>query len=142
MRKSVWIVPALVVGVALVSGRGLRGDSGAEKAAEQAAQSWLVLVDSGNYTESWNRAAPLFKQQVTAAQWESAVRSARGPLGKLQSRRLKSAQYERTLPGAPDGEYVVVQFDTAFENKKAAIETVTPMKDKDGQWRVAGYFIK
>jgi hypothetical protein len=49
---------------------------------------------------------------------------------------------EHTLPGAPDGEYVVIQYQTAFQNKKSAIETVTPMLDKDGHWRVAGYYIK
>lgn len=27
-------------------------------------------------------------------------------------------------------------------NKKSAIETVTPMMDKDGKWRVSGYYIK
>ena len=40
------------------------------------------------------------------------------------------------------GEYVVIQFETSFENKKAAVETVTPMMDKDGIWRVSGYYIK
>ena len=37
---------------------------------------------------------------------------------------------------------MVIQFDAQFENKAAAIETVTPMKDKDGTWRVSGYYIK
>jgi ribosomal protein S17E len=46
------------------------------------------------------------------------------------------------LIGAPDGEYIVIQFETSFENKKAAIETVTPMMDKDWRWRVSGYYIK
>ena len=66
----------------------------------------------------------------------------RVPLGKLESRKLTSAQYTKTMPGAPDGDYVILQFDASYENKKRAIETVTPMKDKDGKWRVAGYFIK
>ena len=46
------------------------------------------------------------------------------------------------IPNAPDGEYVVIQFDTVFENKKEAIEKITPMLDPNGKWRVAGYFIK
>jgi ribosomal protein S17E len=37
---------------------------------------------------------------------------------------------------------VVIQFDASFENKKSAIETVTPMLDKDGKWRVAGYYVE
>jgi hypothetical protein len=35
-----------------------------------------------------------------------------------------------------------MQFDTQFEKKRAAIETVTPMQDTDGQWRVSGYFVR
>jgi hypothetical protein len=58
------------------------------------------------------------------------------------ARKLKSKQYTRTLPGAPDGEYVVIQYETTFENKQSATETVTPMLDKDGVWRVSGYYIK
>ena len=42
----------------------------------------------------------------------------------------------------PDGNYIVLQYDTLFENKAAAVETVTLSQDSDGQWRVAGYFIK
>jgi hypothetical protein len=66
----------------------------------------------------------------------------RKPLGSLVSRKLKSAKYTKTLPGAPDGEYVVLQFATSFTNKKEAVETITPMLDKDGKWKVSGYFIK
>ena len=44
--------------------------------------------------------------------------------------------------GRPDGEYVVILYDTSFENKKSAVETVTQMIDKDGNWHVAGYYIK
>jgi hypothetical protein len=36
---------------------------------------------------------------------------------------------------------VVLKFDTSFANKKVAVETVTPMLDKDGKWRVSGYFV-
>ncbi|HEY5894810.1 MAG TPA: DUF4019 domain-containing protein, partial [Chthoniobacterales bacterium] len=60
----------------------------------------------------------------------------------LVSRKLKSAKYTKTLPGAPDGEYVILQFNTTFANKKEAVETVTPMLAQDGKWKVSGYFIK
>jgi len=60
----------------------------------------------------------------------------------MVSRKVKSTTYKTALPGAPDGEYVVIEFESVFENKKAAVETVTPMMDKDGKWQVSGYFIK
>ena len=66
----------------------------------------------------------------------------RRPLGNTLYRELKSYKYFTSLPGAPDGEYVVIQYKTRFENKEFAIETVTPMFDKDSSWRVSGYYIK
>jgi len=54
--------------------------------------------------------------------------------------RMKSPAPALSLPGAPDGEYVVIQYETQFEHHTPA-ETVTPMLDKDGAWKVSGYFI-
>ncbi|HUA13695.1 MAG TPA: DUF4019 domain-containing protein [Verrucomicrobiae bacterium] len=113
-----------------------------EQLAQQSAEKWLALVDAGKYSESWDSAAQLFKNAVAKDQWQSMLHAARGPLGKVVSRKLKSAQYTKSLPGAPDGQYVVIQYDTTFENKQSAVETITPMLDTDGQWRVSGYFIK
>jgi hypothetical protein len=113
-----------------------------EQLAQAAAESWLGVVDNGKYAESWNQAAAYFKAAVTQDQWQKMLTTTRTPLGKMLSRKLKSATYTRTLPGAPDGEYVILQFESSFEHKSSAIETVTPMLDQDGQWRVSGYFIK
>ena len=114
----------------------------AKKAAVTASNAWLSLVDEENYAESWNQAASLFKAAVPKEQWQTMVKAVRGSLGKVVARKLKSKQYTKTLPGAPDGEYVVIQYETTFENKKSAVETVTPMLDKDGKWGVVGYYIK
>ena len=65
----------------------------------------------------------------------------RQPLAGVVTRELKSKTHVTELPGAPDGDYVVIQFNTTFENKKVAVETVTPMLEDDGNWLVAGYFI-
>src|SRR5581483_3181190 len=80
-----------------------------EQAAQKSAESWLTLVDSGNYGQSWDQAAQLFRTAVTRDEWSGKIRAVRDPLGKVTSRKLKSATYTKTLPGAPDGEYVVLQ---------------------------------
>jgi hypothetical protein len=113
-----------------------------EQLAQQSADTWLALVDAGKYADSWQEASQIFKAAVTREQWQNAMRGSRDPLGKMLSRKLKSAAYTKTLPGAPDGEYVVIQYESSFEHKQSAVETVTPMLDKDGKWRVSGYFIK
>jgi len=113
-----------------------------DPAAERAALDWLTLVDRGDAAASWEAAASLFKRAVSEEQWGRALGAAREPLGALVNRRLETARAATELPGAPDGEYVVFQFASAFEHKRAATETVTPMRDTDGAWRVSGYFIR
>jgi hypothetical protein len=120
----------------------LADENAAVAKAQTAATSWLALTDASKYGPSWDESASAFRAAVTKANWETALKSARGPLGAVKSRKLKAATFTRTMPGAPDGEYVVIQFDTQFENKASAVETITPMHEKDGSWRVAGYFVK
>jgi len=117
-------------------------DQAAVDEATKAADRWLKLVDAGDYKQSWDTASSLFKNAVSADQWAQQVGSVRKPLGALVSRKLKSAQYATSLPGAPGGKYVVIQYDSDFQNKSATVETVTPMLDNDGKWRVSGYYIR
>lgn len=82
------------------------------------------------------------KGAVPQDKWVEMAKGVRSPLGSLKTRQVKSSQYQTSVPGAPDGEYVIVQFQTSFENKESAVETVTTMREKDGTWRVSGYYIK
>jgi len=118
------------------------GKSEKEAAAVTAAVEWLSLIDLEEYAESWQEAAQCFKDAVSEDQWVKAMKAGRMPFGMNISRELKSRHYSTSLPGALKGEYVVIQFRTSFENKKSAVETITPMLDKDGNWRVSGYFLK
>ena len=126
----------------LLAGPGLADETAAIKQAESAATTWLALTDAAKYGRSWDEASSLFQASITKANWETALKGARAPLGALKARKLKGVRFTLTAPGAPDGEYVVIQFDTQFENKASAVETVTPMREKDGSWLVSGYFIK
>ncbi len=113
-----------------------------ETAALRAAQAWLAVVDAGDYDESWTAAAAYFRNAIGKEQWRQTLTGVRQPLGGVLRRELASATFAAELPGAPDGEYVVIQFNTTFENKRVAVETVTPMLEDDGSWLVAGYFIR
>ena len=56
------------------------------------------------------------------------------------ARAKEAAQSWLALADA--GKYVVIQYTTRFANKADATETVTPMRETDGSWKVSGYFIK
>ena len=112
------------------------------RAALTAADRWLAVVDSGDYAESWEQASEYLKKVVTREKFVQSLEAVLGPLGSLASRKVKSSKYRTSLPGAPDGQYVVIQYASSFQNKKKAVETVTPMLEPDGTWRVSGYYIK
>jgi hypothetical protein len=128
--------------MACLAGEAVLAADKAEDAAQTAAELWLKLVDDGQYAASWEQASRLFKGVVKQADWEHMASGVRTPLGKLVSRKLKSREYTEKIPGAPDGKYVIIQYDTVFENKASAVETVTPMVDPDNAWHVFGYFIR
>jgi hypothetical protein len=133
-----WLSALSLAGLA----RPLRADERAEEHAATAARAWLELVDGGRYATGWDAAAPAFRRMLTRDLWDRAVHSARAPLGRCLSRRLRSHKLVESLPGAPRGPYVVLQFETDFEHKAGAVETVTPAVGEDDRWRVAGYFIR
>jgi hypothetical protein len=109
--------------------------------ATAVAQAWLELIDDGHYSDSWKQAASPFQQQISQEGWSDILRINRRPLGAVKARHLANAQYTTTLPGAPDGQYVIIEFATEFEHKESALESVTPMME-NGQWKISGYYVK
>lgn len=143
MRRVITLLGAVL----LAAGSAVAQDepAGSEdvvEAAVEAAENWLAIVDSAGWAKSHTEAARYFKTVVAPDVWVRQIRGVRTPLGRVVSRTLTDAQYATTLPGAPEGEYVVLTYSTKFENKEGAVETVTPMKDPDGTWRVSGYYVR
>ena len=112
------------------------------KKALAAVEKWLALLDAGKYAETWDESAPIFRKAVAKKKWIPTIKNLIAPMGKVKSRTRQDADYRTVLLGRPEGEYVIFTFKTVYANKPAAIETVTPMRDKDGKWRVSGYYIK
>lgn len=135
MRFVAALVLALLIPVV-----ALAADADRQKATD-AATSWLALVDSGNYAQSWKSAGALFQSHITEALWAGAAGATRRPLGAVMSRDVSGIDFHNTLPGAPDGRYAVIMFDTKFANKASGIETVTLAMD-GGSWKAVGYHVR
>ena len=112
------------------------------KAGVAAAGQWLVLADAGKAAESWSAAGTVFRSAVTAEQWNGMLAGARAPLGELKSRTLANARHTRTLPGAPEADYVVIQYSAVYANRPGVTETVVTSREADGGWKVITYLIQ
>ena len=137
---------ACALGVLVLSfsvyGIAVHAEDNFEKGASAAAETWLGQVDAGDYAGSWREASTYVQGAITEQAWVASLTRVRPPLGQRLSRQLKQVQHTQSVPGAPDGDYVVMQFDTRFANKHAAVETVTFLQEKKGEWKAAGYYIK
>jgi uncharacterized protein DUF4019 len=142
MRKAIASILGAICAIGVCTSADATNAEKSKAEALVAAQSWLAAVDGGKYDQGWADGAPFLKNAVSQDRFAGSLRAVRVPLGDVVSRNVESETYATSLPGAPDGEYVVIRFQTRFKNKESATETITPMRDADGTWRVSGYYIK
>jgi hypothetical protein len=111
----------------------------AEDEASAAGKKWLALLDDQKYEESWKQAGSMFRDQVKQDQWVLVLKRVRQPLGSLVSREPSRVDFAKSLRGAPDGEYAIIHFSTAFTTKSIT-ERLTLVKEDD-KWQIAAYAI-
>ena len=142
VKTAIFVVTGICCGALQVQLTGAESAAELQKDPVAVTEQWLGLNDNGKYADSWQAAAAYFQGAVKKDQWTQTMMAMRTPLGAVRSRKLWAQQNTTSLPGAPDGEYVVLQYQTSFEKKESAVETVTPMRERDGTWRIAGYYIR
>lgn len=121
----------------------LLGTDEKEAQATEVAVNWVKFIDDGRYDVAYSEMAPIVKESVSLQDWMLGLAEVRKPLGKVVERTLKSAFFTTELPGAPSGEYVVVQFRTKFEGREdRVLETITPMLVEGVGWKVSGFYLK
>lgn len=136
-----WIVAVLGIVIIGVAGCASQSHPETEMDVMDSAQAWLELMDNQQYMESWEETAEFFKSGVPRQNWQEMMSLLRTPLGKTISRELIFQEYTTSIPGAPDGEYVVIHYKTSFENNTSAKETIRSRLDNDNRWRVVGYYL-
>ena len=112
-----------------------------KEAASKIAAEWLKLIDNADYGKAWDECSALFREKVTRQQWVDGIPKNRAEFGKFNTRKLFGAVYRKTMPGAPDGDYVTVRFLSDFEKNPAAEELVT-LTYQGGAWRPLGYMLR
>jgi len=112
-----------------------------EEAAQRQALGFLGYLDHGRYADSYAYTGMLIRATNDRDSFARQIKKARAGTGALQSRSLIDASYATSVPGAPEGQYVLLHYDASFANRPEAVETLTLAFAK-GYWRVSGYYIK
>ena len=109
-----------------------------EKEPRAVALHWLQLVDTGDYSQAYEKESARLRASSTEAQFIRSMEGRRAPFGRVLSRRFIGAAFTRKLTGSPDGRYESILFRTAFEHKALAAERVI-LTHEAREWRVVDY---
>lgn len=131
---------ALFIPLSLFAAAKDSGESGPNplQASAIASQSWLNLLDKGNYAGSWDQASSIMKHTIPKEEWQHILEKVRKPLGHMNSRQVLDQRTAKNPQGLPPGDYMVMFYKTSFEKKAMAYELVT-LYLEDGEWRVLTY---
>ena len=105
----------------------------------QVAKDYVNGLDNGQYSQSWSKGDQLFQHTITQDEWTKALETSRRGLGKVISRTLKLQNPAWDPHGLPKGPYMVIEYDTSFQNSPRAVELLTLRRGTDGKWRILTY---
>jgi hypothetical protein len=139
MRKSVSFMAALggILACLFIS-QVHSQDEGIHVDAVRSVEEWLSLVDEQKYQETWEGLSDVFKRTITKEQWIADLESFRHPLGKPEKRKLL---YVTESSDDDVGAYLIIQYQTSFENGGTKGEAVSVTRDDTGQRKILGYTV-
>lgn len=139
MRKAVSFMAALggILAYLIISQAHSQADE-IHADAVHSVKEWLSLVDEQKYQETWESLSDVFKGTITKEQWIADLESFRQPLGKPEKRKLL---YVTESSDDDVGSYLIIQYQTSFENKESKGEAVSVSKDSTGRWKILGYTV-
>lgn len=155
-KNVLWLTLALAISlfVAIYYAQTVNANNGSNQIIEagkpvnisdevlESAINWLELIDGGEYAQSWEESAAIFRSSISQAKWVEAMQLVREPLGDAKKRELAVAQAPSSFPGLPEGNYLLLSFSTDFDaNTTMKVETLS-MVEVDGEYKAIGYFIK
>lgn len=103
----------------------------------ETAETWLALLDEGDFTTAYEEAAPLLRQMAgSPAGWSRFVGMARADFSASPERAIARYSADPDVTGAPPGEYRSVTFATG---RAGEISERVVVVRQDGEWMVAMY---
>lgn len=139
---STYVAPAEAQEAPATEEKKIKSLTPRDKAAESLALNFIGLVDAGKVDKTWEYTASVVRNRLARSAWEENIAATRKVFGSNLKRKYLAHRHFDRLPEAPDGDYLIVVYRSAFERKADCAESVTLARESNGKWRVAGYFVR
>ena len=106
-----------------------------------AASEFLYLVDTEEYTKSWEVTSDTLKNMLSQEVWNKKIAQLREFLGPIVERIQQDITYTDSASDVPNGEYVVMTFISSFEFRERVVEKLTLLLGENNRWEVVGYHL-
>ena len=80
------------------------------------AHDYLEAMDRGQYAQTWIANDQVMQNIIGKGEWVGGLNKTRSQLGRVETRSLRSKRMAINPNGLPRGVYVVLEYDTSFEN--------------------------
>ena len=107
--------------------------------ARVAAERWMKLMDSEEYSAAWNSGSEGMRKGMPKFGWNLLASTVHMPLGTFKARTFKSSEVNAATSDKPAS--VTLTYIGDYENSHNVLEKFTAVQEKDGQWRVSGFTI-
>lgn len=105
------------------------------------AEAFVVEIDKSDYRSAYANAAPILRLISQQDAWTEQQSLSFQLLGKALKRQLMTVRSRDSYPGFPDGNYLIVCYQTQTEYKSKAVEVLL-LKEQGQGWQVCKYSIR
>ena len=106
-----------------------------------AAEQFVKLIDASDFSTAYAGASKLMHLSHPESDWVARVKLSTVLVGAVQKRKLVSVLARDTYPRFPDGEYLLIYFESQRQHKQKATEVVL-VHEVAGAWQVCTYRLK
>jgi len=109
------------------------------KDANKVGLSWLNDINHNQYENAYKLLSKEVKVMVGKEPWIALINELMLEFGNLESRTVKQKYFQSQMEEMEDGFYVVIEYDSQYENTKDHTEHLLLKQNDKAKWEIANY---
>ena len=110
--------------------------------ANKVGLSWLNDINHNQYENAYDLLTKEVKEKYPQEIWIGLINELMLEFGNLESRTVTQRYFQSQMEGMEDGFYVVIEYNSQYENTKAHTESLLLKQNDKAKWEIANYNYK